>query len=158
MKKIILLLLSIFFIGSCTSFNSKIDVYTFKPYELKNTMKLGEITIKPIHGINGIETILPEIITSVADENNIVLLPKDADSDLFMDVFIHRKSYLKGFNKYESVTLMLKISNSRGMVSNTVFTRDSQIPLDSFSKIYEIFQAVMPEIQREYLMVQKKIG
>ena len=157
MKKIIFFCLSSFLFISCTSFNSKVDVYTFKPLELDTTMKLGTIIIEPVHAINGIEIILPEVITSVAGENGITLLPASSDSELSMDIYLHRKSYLKGFEKYESVTLLLKIINSSETVANVVFTRDSQTPLDSFSKLYEIFQSIMPKLQKEYINIQKQI-
>lgn len=157
MNKILLFFLSAFLFCGCTSFTSKVDIYTFKPLALETTMKLGTITIEPAHAINGIEVILPEIITSVARENGILLLPMSVDSSLSMDVYLHRKSYLKGFEKYESVTLILKIKNSDGIVANAVFTEDSKTPLDSFSKLYKIFKEIMPKLQKEYITIQKQI-
>lgn len=159
MNKMVFTTLSLFFMVGCATFNfsnKKVDVYTFNPTALHTNMKLGAITIEPAHSINGIEVILPEIVKSVANENSITL-NEQTDSDLIMDIYLHRKSYLKDFKKYESVTLMLKITNSDGMVSNTVYTRDSQTPLDSFAKVYEIFQDVMSELEKECTTIQKEI-
>ncbi len=147
----------IILLNSCESLNTKIDVLTFKPSEFETTFKLGEIIIEPNNSIEGIENILPEIITTVAWKNNIVILPEDANSKLTMDTYIHRRSYLKDFQKYESVTLMLKIMNNDEIVTNVIFTRDSKIPMDSFSKVYDIFEQVMEELQKEYTKNQKEI-
>ncbi len=157
MNRIFLLLTCTLLLNSCLSFGSKTDVYTFSPLELDKTIGLGEIIIEPVHGINGIEEILPEVILSVANESGFNLLLDNKDCKLTMDIYLHRKSYLKGFQKFESVTLMVKINNVNGIVTNAVYTRDSKTPLDSFSKVYEIFQDVMPELRKEYESIQKQI-
>lgn len=160
MKKLIHLVLALLLLQSCVTvkFNrSKVDVYTFKPNKLQTNMSLGNITIEPVHSINGLEAILPEIITSVASGNSLTINSAENDSDPVMDVYLHTKSYVKNFQKYESVTLMLKITDSNGVIANTIYTNDSKIPLDSFAQVYDIFNEVMSEIHKEYTEIQEEM-
>ncbi len=120
-------------------------------------LNIGDMIIEPVHSFSGIEEILPDIIKSVALDNGIEIRDADPDVHLSVDINLYRKSYLKGFQKYESVTLMMKITSDKGEIANALFTQDSQIPLDSFVRIYEIFEVLIPEIRAEYDSIQKQL-
>ncbi|WP_028975358.1 hypothetical protein [Spirochaeta cellobiosiphila] len=155
-RSIILLLVTSSAFTGCMFFLPNVSISSYYPKQLDNSIRLGTILIEPSHTQTEVMKDLPDVIKSVASQNELTV-NSEVISDLVMNVSLYRKPYYKKFKQYESVTVIVDIVKDSTEVASVIYTDDITTPLESFSQIYRIFDILMKELNNEFLRIQKEI-
>ena len=139
MKKTILIIATLL-ITSCAGLPGKTIIAVYAPISEEATIFLREIKIEPQTSLSGIAGELPALLRSLLTAEGFTAADSKDETDIELELFIHKKNYTHNFSSFESVTLTMKFFRKNDITAYLMYSEDTDRSLDSFGWAFSLIK------------------